>query len=144
MIQRIVVGIDFSPSSRAALRVATEWAQRLGVPLLALHVIQELPFFDSGEFAMPAPEPSWFQDMERLARGRLDAWLEVLPRAEGRVTWGRRPADALLEAADEDSLLVLGRTGQGAVARLLFGSTAQRAAAEARGPVLLTPAVHSA
>ncbi|MDE3246607.1 MAG: universal stress protein, partial [Acidobacteriota bacterium] len=39
MVNRVLVGIDFSPASRQALKRAAEWATRLNVPLVALHVL---------------------------------------------------------------------------------------------------------
>ena len=44
MVTRVLVGVDFSEASRTALQRAREWAERMGVPLLAMHVMHDNAF----------------------------------------------------------------------------------------------------
>ena len=135
-IRKVVVGLDFSEASGEALAAGADWAARLAVPLELLHVLPEPPPVGSGEYPLPVPDPAWRADMEAWAQARLAEAAVAAPGAILRTAWGH-PGDALTQAGTPDTLLVLARRGQGALARFFFGSTAARAAAQARGPVLL-------
>jgi nucleotide-binding universal stress UspA family protein len=132
----LVVGVDGSPPSRAALRWAIDQAggQRR---VLAVAVWQELvqfgpvPVFPSEEFEMRARE--W-----------MDEALEELPdsslvgNVSAEVASGD-PASVLVELAEGADLLVLGNRGRSALASALVGSVALRCAHHATCPVVLVP-----
>jgi nucleotide-binding universal stress UspA family protein len=118
----VLVGIDGSPESRAALLAAVEL---LGARLGRLTLATVIPY-DCGV------------DRQRTARAALEQQAEALgvgPRLE--VLHGR-PAPVLLERATEDGydLLVIGTRGAGA-SKALLGSTAIDLAERAKVPVLL-------
>ena len=138
MITKVLVGVDFSQASRQALARGAAWAQRLGVPLLAMHVLQPpAPMLPEAQLALP--DPAWLQSMETHAREELKAWVKDLPGAECQVKWGA-PAEELVAAADADTLLVVAQVGHSALERLLFGSTAARVARHAPCDVLVVRA----
>jgi len=138
MITKVLVGVDFSQASRQALARGAAWAQRLGVPLLAMHVLQPpAPMLPEAQLALP--DPAWLQSMETHAREELKAWVKDYPGAESQVKWGS-PAEELVAAADADTLLVVAQVGHSALERLLFGSTAARVARHAPCDVLVVRA----
>ena len=131
MLTRVLVGIDFSPASRAALSRAAAWAERLHLPLVAVHVIEH-PERELFRLYAPMGDPAWFHEFEPKAREFLDQWLAAHPHAHGIIKHGPA-AQALVEEADARTLMVVGRSGHG---RLLFGSTAERVVRGALGDVL--------
>jgi len=138
MIQSVLVGVDFSEASRQALNQARSLAERLDVPLTALHVLQ-LPPPLLPEVQLPLPDPDWTQDMERRAGEQLEKWIEGFPNAQALIRWGN-PAEELVAAAVPDSLLVVAQVGHSTWERLLFGSTAARVVRHAPCDVLVVRA----
>ena len=135
MINRVIVGIDFSEASRSALAKAGAWAARLGVPLVAVHVLQPpAPMLPEAQIALP--DPAWLQSMEDHASGQLRRWVADLPGAAVEVKWGS-PAEELVALADPSALLVVAQVGHSRIERLLFGSTAARGVKHAPCDVLV-------
>ena len=134
MINRIIVGIDFSDASRSALEQAAAWARKLDKPLVVVHVLQPpAPMLPEAQIALP--DPAWLQAMEDHAREHLGLWTADIPNTQVEVKWGS-PAEELVAMADPDSLLVVAQVGHTGIERLLFGSTADRVVRNARCPVL--------
>ena len=137
---RIVVGVDGSASSRAALRWAVRQAHLTGGTIDAV-IAWEMPRTpqnygwapiyaeEAGEFAADA-------------RTRIDAVIseEVAPAdrqlVSSQVVHGH-PAQVLLDAADGADLLVVGHRGYGSFAGALLGSVGQYCVHHARCPVLI-------
>jgi universal stress protein A len=135
MINRVIVGVDFSDASRTALAKGGAWASRLGVPLVAMHVLQPpAPMLPEAQIALP--DAAWLQSMEQHAREHLQQWVSALPAATVEVTWGS-PAEELVAFADADCLLVVAQVGHSRIERLLFGSTAARVVKHAPCDVLV-------
>ncbi len=135
MIQRVLVGVDFSDSSRVALERGAEWAVRLGIPLIAIHVLQPpAPMLPEAQIALP--DPAWLRSMEDHAREHLESMIKAIPKAEVSVKWGS-PAEELVNEATPDSLLVVAQVGHSGLERLLFGSTAARVVKHAPCDVLV-------
>ena len=135
MINRVIVGVDFSEASRSALTQAAAWAQKLEKPLLAAHVLQPpAPMLPEAQIALP--DPAWLQAMEDHALEHLTQWVEGIPNAKAEVKWGS-PAEELVALADADSLLVVAQVGHSGIERLLFGSTASRVVKHAPCDVLV-------
>ena len=135
MINRVIVGIDFSDASRSALNQAAAWAQKLDKPLVAVHVLQPpAPMLPEAQIALP--DPAWLQSMEEHAREQLQRWVADQPGAEVDVKWGS-PAEELVALADPAALLVVAQVGHSRIERLLFGSTAARVVKHAPCDVLV-------
>ncbi len=135
MITNVLVGVDFSDASKAALGKAQVWARRLSVPLRAMHVLQPpAPLLPEAQVALPDQE--WLGAMERHAQEQLQKWLAEFPGAEGLVCWGS-PAEELVAAATPDTLLVVSQVGHSGIERMLFGSTAARVVRHAPCDVLV-------
>ncbi|MEV5552067.1 universal stress protein [Nonomuraea wenchangensis] len=136
-----MVGLDGSPSGLTALEFALdEAALRLGA------VTALCCWTDCGSSSWPDPLP--FVDSNALRRGAEDRFREVVTRLADRrpdvpvITEfvPERPQRALLAAAEDAALLVLGNRGNESRPRLLLGPVTQSALAEAGCPVAVTPA----
>ncbi len=135
MINRVLVGIDFSEASKLALERASGWAQKLGVPLSAMHVLQPpAPMLPEAQIALP--DPAWLKSMETHAQDQLTKFTEGLPDTTCIVKWGS-PAEELVSEATPDCLLVVAQVGHSGIERLLFGSTAARVVKHAPCDVLV-------
>jgi nucleotide-binding universal stress UspA family protein len=131
----VLVGIDGSAESHAALRWACRYAAQLGKPLCAVAVWQDqLQFGPAAVF----PEP----EFEAEARSWLDTALSDVPAELTPVEVSTRigrgdPARVLTDLAEDADVLVLGNRGRGPLRGALLGSVALRCAHHARCPVVL-------
>ena len=141
-LRRIAVGFDGSPEARAALAVAADLARHAGASLrLRLVVPEPLPAWPLGWGLLPpADETLGVEAARREATELLSATLRGLVDvdAEGEVVLGD-PAEALVQASRGADLLVVGSRRWGALRRVLLGSTSERLARHAEGPVLIVP-----
>jgi len=138
MIKRILVGVDFSEASKLALERASAFAQKLAVPLVAMHVLQPpAPMLPEAQIALP--DPDWLQAMESHAKEQLEKLVGNLPDTVTQVVWGS-PAEELVGEATSECLLVVAQVGHSGIERLLFGSTAARVVKHAPCDVLVVRA----
>ena len=139
--QRIVVGIDGSEGSLVALRVAaTEARVRAAVleVVCAWHPssMGSIPAFGVGSPAAQSLEELRTALDETLAAEGLgpDDGVAV----EARVVTGHA-AEALLDAAERATLVVVGTRGRGGFAGLVLGSVSHQVVTHARCPVMIVP-----
>ncbi|NBH04889.1 universal stress protein [Amycolatopsis sp. SID8362] len=133
----VVVGVDGSELSAAAVAFAYDFADRHQRELLAVHAWADLP--------MHATEPvgGWAEDWQDISRrgqellaDSLAAHAERHPDVVVRRTVSiDRPARALLDTADGAALLVVGSHGRGTLGRLLLGSVSHAMIYHAPCPV---------
>ena len=138
---KIVVGVDGSLSSRAALRWAVRHAVLTGGMVEAVMAWQVPMILRTSAWA-----PIYVDEVSSLeedARKTLDAVIsgEVEPadsqRVTARVVYGH-PDQVLLEAAaDGADLLVVGSSGHGGLAQALLGSVSQYCVHNASCPVVI-------
>jgi len=139
-IRKILVGHDESPPADRALALAADLAEEYDARLVLLTVLPPLPSV--------APDTASISD---VTRARIDTALRMLrQRAERLRTEGRSvghlveigdPTERLLDLADrlEVDVTVLGRSGKGAVARLLMGSVTTSLLHQSKRPILVVP-----
>jgi nucleotide-binding universal stress UspA family protein len=129
----IVVGIDGSPSARAALERAEALAQPLAARLLLVHAYDpHIPF------AVMTTE-GMRKQLERHGRALLDeARAALAGPAETQLVEGHA-RDELIAACERHApaLLVVGSRGRGGFRELLVGSTTRGVAHHAPCPVLI-------
>ncbi len=139
MVDKLLVGIDFSPASRRALDRGVEWAGRLGVPLVVLHVLPlpaPMPFGAGMDVPPTLPETGWFDRMEADTAKTLQDWVKGIPDVQTRIVWGT-PSVKLLENSDANTLLLVAQKSHSKFEHLFFGSTAAHVAREAPCDVLV-------
>ena len=137
----VVVGVDGSAGSTAALEFGFAEAERRNRPLAAVHVHRLPPtdtYVDDRTLELHPEERSPGQDLLDAA---VDPWAGRFPRvAVKRALHHGPPAAGLLRAAGGAVLLAVGRTGRSAPAGVLFGSVAQAMTHRGPCPVAVVPA----
>jgi nucleotide-binding universal stress UspA family protein len=170
-VAKVVVGVDGSPGSVAALRFAADWARQRHAELtvVCVYATDALggPLFVPSEFGVAGylatevrstlddSEARWLQHRHELAdahRARAEdavasAIAHLQPELGGRgierrLVADRHPADVLVEASDGAELLVVGRRGRGGFEALILGSVSRACVEHARCPVVVMPPRH--
>jgi nucleotide-binding universal stress UspA family protein len=147
---KIVVGTDGSPSARQAVSWALEEARLRKSPLHIVHawmvpLVEALPKPWLAATPVGHPEEGLEQRLEAGAREFLESAVAEAKTAEpsldviGELA-EMRPAAALLAAARDADLLVVGSRGHGGFAGLLLGSVSSQCAHHAPCPVVVVPA----
>ncbi|MFF0526760.1 universal stress protein [Nocardia amikacinitolerans] len=116
----ILVGVDGSENSAPAVEYAFEQAARRKVELVAVHA-----WSDSSSIDLPMTDWDTIRESERALLGeRLAGYGEQYPDVTvRRIVVLDRPVRALLEAAADAQLVVVGSHGRGGFASMLLGST---------------------
>ncbi|MDT7710440.1 MAG: hypothetical protein QOG20_6047 [Pseudonocardiales bacterium] len=146
-MNRIVVGTDGSATSTAALRWAAATADGLGADLEVVRAFRYPPALHDW-----AAVPSNYGFLPELPaedvveRGVHDELADLVATELGdrdvtvRVLRGH-PAEVLIEAGKDAAMLVVGRSGHGALSDLLrIGSVARTCIEHAPCPVVVVPA----
>jgi len=135
----VVVGVDGSRASSAALRWAAEEARVRGATLKVVHA-WHLPTFGYGAYLATAD--AGFVDWAKQASASLGEQVaEVLGEDPGmpviaEVSPGLAP-QVIVDAADGAELVVVGSRGRGGFAGLLLGSVSAQVAHHAPCPVTI-------
>ena len=138
----IVVGVDGSEASEAAVALAFDEAAVRRCGLVAVHSWSDIAFPYIPEPGWPVPidwGPVIARENELLSE-RLAGWQEKYPDvAVEQIVAQDRPARALLDAArDRDArLIVVGSRGRGGFTGLALGSVSQAMIHHATCPVLI-------
>ncbi|MGO1049878.1 universal stress protein [Crossiella sp. CA198] len=141
----VIVGVDGSATSAAALEFAFDFAARHRRRIVAVHAWSDLPLDAFGPVRVWDFDP---QVMQREGQELLAGWLQPLQRerpdieVEAVVTT-EKPADALLERGQDAALIVVGSHGRGAFRRLLLGSVSHAVVHYAHVPVAVVRAAGS-
>ena len=137
---KILVPIDFSPSSHAALDAAAELAQRFGAEIFLLHVI---PAFPNVSIPDSITEAAIIEKARKEADSRF-AVSEAALGAKGikvtsSVEVGNDVAGSILEAIDRENadLLVITTHGLSGWYPQVFGSITEKIVRLAQCPLLL-------
>ncbi|MCX4999957.1 universal stress protein [Streptomyces longwoodensis] len=139
MPRTITVGLDGSPECRAAAEWAAREAELRGLPVKLVHVWE------------PVPEP--MAQAPLLGPETHQHWTERIPRESAEGLRLRHPgievnteqlagrtAQALVDAAKDAEMLVLGSRGLGGIGGFLVGSVGLAVVAHTERPVVLVRA----
>jgi nucleotide-binding universal stress UspA family protein len=136
-VNRIVVPVDFSDLSRAALRYAARLAPLYDVPMKLVHAVEEPTLPSVYETSSPKMET---REIKERAERELRSWGEDLVEEGGAVSYvvhRGEPMDTVRQSIDQaDILTVMGTRGLSGVRRTMLGSVTEAVIREANGPVL--------
>ena len=131
----ILVPVDFSPCSRAALDLAVELAAALNAPLVVLHVVHD-PGEAPGYYRVKGRDQHLHR-IEDVARDMLADFVreashrhpqqEALKKAEQKLVVGL-PVTRTLEVVEQIAprIMVMGSAGRTGISRFLLGSKAEQ------------------
>lgn len=149
----LLLAVDASPYAEASARYAGFFSTALELPLKVVHVLDTrtaggAPALDAGMGDLTLEMSDFGASLSAALQGRGDeiaASTEALlaslgVRAETEIAAGF-PAAEILERADEETLIVLGKRGEeaAAIGTTKLGSVSERVVRRADGPVLLVP-----
>jgi nucleotide-binding universal stress UspA family protein len=145
-IGRIVVGVDGSEHSAAALGWAVRMAKGMGSEVIAVFAISPPVYFEGAYFAPVAPpqfDPEWREGMKKEFELQ---WIKPLKDAGVRyrtIMEDGRPASVIAQVADslDADVIVVGRRGRGGVAELVLGSVSHELVLHSKRPILLISSV---
>ena len=132
----VVAGFDGSADSRVALGVAAEEADRMDMVLTVLHASpspSSAGLVEGGGGGSSTMEPAKL--LSAAARGIRDLYPGLT--VQERVVPEASPADALIQAAGQARLLVIGRRGRGGLRKPL-GSIAEKVLERLPSPTIIT------
>ena len=134
-MQPVLVAVDFSPHSQAALVWALEYGRDLQAPVTVLHVVHDPA--DNPGYYVSQDESETLRLPEQVAADMMEEFLrvgsEALPELvkpecyETRLVMGI-PATRIIEVAEsiQAQLIVVGCKGRSALQRVMVGSKALR------------------
>jgi len=133
----VLVGVDGSPASDAAVGFAFEEVDRRGGAVRALHSWEPPASPWRSEMRPSLPD---FAEVTAGEARRVAQWIQPWDDNHPRVAVAQsvtsdRPAAALIEAAKDATLLVVGSRGHGGFTGLLLGSVSQQVIHHAPCPV---------
>ncbi len=144
-MNEIVVGVDGSEESRAALAWAVEEGRLRQAPVLAIHA-WEVPVVPAPTGLVP-PSVEVVGDLTELRHGAADLLETIVREIAGDAADVEvrssvvedKPVNALLDAAEQNDaqLIVVGSRGHGGFVALLIGSTSDQVARHATCPVVI-------
>jgi len=134
----VVVGVDGSAESVAALRWAARYATATGAPVRAM-LAWHYPGAAGGPPIEKAPKAVHDQTDAQMHETLDAAIAKAGQEAAGveKVTAYGHPAQVLIEASKEAGLLVVGRHGHGAFTGMLLGSVSIHCVTGAHCPVVV-------
>ena len=134
----IVVGVDGSAGSDAALLWAAEQATRCGAELVLVHG-WAYPYVGSRTGVAEPRDEMRLDAMRTLEASALKAH-EVAPSLKCHsIITEESPAKALIDAAAEADLVVVGSRGHGGFTALLLGSVSRTVLQHSPRPVVVVP-----
>ncbi|HEX6488282.1 MAG TPA: universal stress protein [Candidatus Dormibacteraeota bacterium] len=137
-VKRIVVGVDGSAHSAAALDWAIGLAKLAGAEVIAVHGLYIPVYAATGYAPVLQFDPEWRKQM----RQAFEEWCEPLTSSEvpyRTIFREGRPASVLMDAADslQADLVVVGRRGRGSLVELMLGSVSHELSHHCKQPVVV-------
>jgi nucleotide-binding universal stress UspA family protein len=138
-VKSVLVGVDGSDGSIAAVRWAAELAVPLGAEVIAVHALGLIERLEPDSAAVPVE--SHVPEIEERCRSIWCAPLSEMKVPHRQEMRFGPPARVILALADETDadLIVVGSRGLGGFPELLLGSTSSQVAQHSKRPVVIIP-----
>ena len=137
----IVVGVDGSPASSNALEFAIEEAQ---LRHAELHITYAYPAIE--RHVTGSTGKDYYEQIEAGAKEFIQGMMNSAPATEGLVVqWlgvPGNPAEVLIDASRDATILVVGSRGVGGFMGLLMGSVSTQCVHHSHCPVLVVRESH--
>lgn len=137
---KILLPIDFSPSSEAAVEAATGFAQQFHASIHLVHIIPEIPDFNGSDFF---PETAVLQERKETIEQKLDACRERLVQkgvpASFNIELGNDIVGSLMRVIkrEHSDMVVISTHGMSGWHPLIFGSIAEQVIKQVNCTLLL-------
>jgi nucleotide-binding universal stress UspA family protein len=132
---RIVVGVDGSKASKAALAWAIRQARLTGAAVVA---VTAWPFPEGYGYPVIMPTIDWKKVTTQVVTAAISEVAAGLPEVPTRYEVAKdNAARALLAASTGADLLVIGNRGHGGFVEAMLGSTGQHCVQHASCPVVV-------
>lgn len=141
---KILLPMDFSASSDAALESAADLADHFHAELVLLHIIPTTPDFNGSDFF---PETSVLQearaDIEAKLAKRANTLRSKGIKASSTIEVGNDLAGSIMRVVEQShvDMVVISTHGMSGWRPMAFGSTAEKIVQRVQCPLLLLPAV---
>jgi len=138
--KKILLPIDFSPSSEAALEAATGLAEQFHAGIHLVHIIPEIPDFNGSDFF---PETAVLQERRETVEEKLDARKEQLMlkglAASFSIETGNDIVGSLMRVIkrEKTDMVVISTHGMSGWHPLVFGSIAEQVIKQVNCTLLL-------
>ncbi|MCE1188380.1 MAG: universal stress protein [Ignavibacteria bacterium] len=140
-IRKILVPVDFSENSKAALEYAHSFIKMFNAELILTHIIEPIvypPDFSLGQITLPTDD---LKEIENRVRSELAKWAEdernVGIKTKSIIATGKPFLEIIQIAKDEDvDLIIISSHGHTGMEHILFGSTSEKVVRKAPCPVL--------
>ena len=131
----VVVGVDGSPQSEAALQWAAQYAAGVGAPVKIVISWHDPALYGS----VPLVDEMNFEVASTKIVEKMAADIQIAsPDLEvSTLVSAGRPAEVLIRESEKASLLVVGAEGHGAFANMLIGSVSLHCVHHAHCPVVV-------
>lgn len=137
----VVLGVDPFQPDHHPIHLAFRRARRLGVPLVAVHGWEAPTVFSWDAGVVTGAVTEHERDGEIRFDALLADWRQHYPEVVVRpMRVHKHPAAALLDAAEDAQLVVLGRHRHGLLGGFTLGSVARAVLHYAECPVIVVPA----
>ena len=135
----VVVGVDATPTSRAAIEFAFREASLRGIRLVAVHSVFDIEHAELGYTVLP-DDCAGLEEPRVLMAEALAGLREKFPDVAVEERFARGPADEMLVRVGVGmDLVVVGAERRGPIGAALFGSVAGSVVEHAHGPVAVVP-----
>jgi nucleotide-binding universal stress UspA family protein len=140
-IKRILYATDFSPASSRALDEAINLAKQNNAELLAVHVIEPIPYVAGDEFAGAEIYTKVEEANERQANSGMAKLMQRLQKAKVKaqsLLLKGSVHDQIVKAAKSKKadMIVIGTHGRTGLSKLFMGSVAGKVVSSATCPVV--------
>ena len=143
-LNRILVPVDFSENSKAALQYARGLAEQFGAEVHLLHVISSDTTMAIGSDGFFSVSDSVMQELRDAVTRHLQESAATIQNSVKQVVQETREGAPFAEIvqyakSNDIDMIVLGTHGRTGISHLLIGSVAEKVVRKARCPVLTIP-----